>query len=156
MITYKKSGVDIDKANLFVEWIKKQLPGIGFFSGFYKITKTKYLVATTDGVGTKLKIAQLVGKHNTVGIDLVAMNVNDIITRGAKPLFFLDYIACGKIELKMLKQIMSGIIKGCKMSQCKILGGETAEMPGMYKPKEYDLAGFCCGIVEKENIITGK
>lgn len=156
MITYKKSGVDIDKANKFIDWIKKQIPQIGFFSGFYEIDKNKYLVATTDGVGTKLKIAQLINKHNTIGIDLVAMNVNDVITCGAKPLFFLDYIACGKIELNVLKQIMQGIIKGCKIANCKILGGETAEMPGMYSIGEYDLAGFACGIVDKENLIEGE
>lgn len=156
MTTYKEAGVDIDKANKFVDWIKRQIPKIGFFSGFYEIDKNRYLVATTDGVGTKLKIAQLVNKHDTVGIDLVAMNVNDIITCGAKPLFFLDYIACGKIELNVLKQIMKGIIKGCKIAECKILGGETAEMPGMYDVSEYDLAGFACGIVEKQNLIVGE
>jgi phosphoribosylformylglycinamidine cyclo-ligase len=156
MTTYKEAGVDIDKANKFVDWIKRQIPQVGFFSGFYKIDKNRYLVATTDGVGTKLKIAQLVNKHDTVGIDLVAMNVNDIITCGAKPLFFLDYIACGKVELNVLKQIMKGIIKGCKIAECKILGGETAEMPGMYDVSEYDLAGFACGVVEKQNLIVGE
>ncbi len=156
MTTYKEAGVDIDKANKFVDWIKRQIPQIGFFSGFYEIDKNRYLVATTDGVGTKLKIAQLVNKHDTVGIDLVAMNVNDIITCGAKPLFFLDYIACGKVELNVLKQIMKGIIKGCKIAECKILGGETAEMPGMYDVSEYDLAGFACGVVKKQNLIVGE
>ncbi|MFN3550899.1 MAG: phosphoribosylformylglycinamidine cyclo-ligase [Endomicrobiia bacterium] len=155
-MTYKQSGVDIDKANRFVDWIKKKIPQIGFFSGFYEIEKNKYLVATTDGVGTKLKIAQLLNKHTTIGIDLVAMNVNDIITCGAKPLFFLDYIACGKIDLNVLKHIIRGIIKGCKLANCKILGGETAEMPGMYEPGEYDLAGFACGIVDKDKFIEGK
>ncbi|MCS7230950.1 MAG: phosphoribosylformylglycinamidine cyclo-ligase [Elusimicrobiota bacterium] len=156
MITYKKAGVDIDKANKFVEWLKKRYPKIGFFSGFFKINKNISIVATTDGVGTKLKIAQIVNKHTSVGIDLVAMNVNDIITSGAKPIFFLDYIACGKIDLKILKEIASGIIKGCKIAKCELLGGETAELPGMYKPNEYDLAGFACGIVENDKIITGK
>ncbi len=156
MTTYKEAGVDIDKANKFVDWIKKQIPQIGFFSGFYEIDKNRYLVATTDGVGTKLKIAQLVNKHDTVGIDLVAMNVNDIITCGAKPLFFLDYIACGKVEFNVLKQIMKGIIKGCKIAGCAILGGETAEMPGMYDVSEYDLAGFACGVVEKRDLIVGE
>mgnify|MGYP000309925215 CR=1 FL=1 len=156
MLTYKKAGVDIDKANKFVEWIKKKFPKIGFFSGFYKIDKTKLLVATTDGVGTKIKIAQLVNKHDTVGIDLVAMNVNDIITCGAKPIFFLDYIACGKINLRILKEIMKGIIKGCELANCELLGGETAELPGMYNDKDYDLAGFACGIVEEKNLITGE
>lgn len=156
MITYKKSGVDIDKANKFVEWIKSYYPKIGFFSGLYEIDRNRYLVATTDGVGTKIKIAQLINKHSTIGIDLVAMNVNDIITCGATPLFFLDYIACGKVNLKLLKDIMKGIIKGCKIAQCELLGGETAELPGMYKPGEYDLAGFACGIVEKNKLITGQ
>ncbi|MEN3013887.1 MAG: phosphoribosylformylglycinamidine cyclo-ligase [Endomicrobiia bacterium] len=155
-MTYRKAGVDIDKANRFVEWLKTKYPKIGFFSGFYKIDKNRSLVATTDGVGTKIKIAQLIQKHDTVGIDLVAMNVNDIITSGAKPLFFLDYIACGKIDIKTLKEIVSGIIKGCKLGNCELLGGETAEMPGIYKPHEYDLAGFACGIVENDKIITGK
>ncbi len=156
MITYKKSGVDIDKANKFVEWIKLYYPKIGFFSGLYEIDKNRYLVATTDGVGTKIKIAQLVNKHSTIGIDLVAMNVNDIITCGATPLFFLDYIACGKVNLRLLKDIMKGIIKGCKIAQCELLGGETAELPGMYGSDEYDLAGFACGIVEKDKLITGE
>lgn len=156
MITYKKAGVDIDKANKFVEWLKIKNPKIGFFSGLYKIDEKRSLVGTTDGVGTKIKIAQLLNKHNTVGIDLVAMNVNDIITCGAKPLFFLDYIACGQINLKTLKEIASGIIKGCKIAGCELLGGETAEMPGMYDADEYDLAGFACGIVENDKIITGK
>lgn len=156
MITYKKAGVDIDKANKFVEWLKTKYPKIGFFSGLYNIDKNKSIVATTDGVGTKIKIAQLLNKHNTIGIDLVAMNINDIITCGARPLFFLDYIACGKINLKTLKEIADGIIKGCKIANCELLGGETAEMPGLYKPDEYDLAGFACGIVENDKIITGK
>ncbi len=156
MLTYKESGVDIDKANRFVDWIKKRVPGIGFFSGMYNLNDKQYLVATTDGVGTKLKIAQLFNRHTTVGIDLVAMNVNDIITCGAKPIFFLDYIAIGKINLSIMKQIMEGIIKGCKQAKCKLLGGETAEMPGVYENDEYDLAGFSCGIVDKDKIITGK
>lgn len=156
MITYKKAGVDIDKANKFVEWLKTKYPKIGFFSGLYNIDKNKSIVATTDGVGTKIKIAQLLNKHNTIGIDLVAMNINDIITCGARPLFFLDYIACGKINLKTLKEIADGIIKGCKIANCELLGGETAEMPGLYKTDEYDLAGFACGIVENDKIITGK
>ncbi len=155
MLTYKKSGVDIDKANKFVEWLKKKFPKIGFFSGTYRVDKNKLLVATTDGVGTKIKLAQILNKHDTVGIDLVAMNVNDIITCGAKPIFFLDYIACGKINLSLLKEIMKGIIKGCKLAKCELLGGETAELPGMYKNEDYDLAGFACGIVEEKNFING-
>ncbi len=156
MLTYKKSGVDVDRANIFVNWIKKNVPSIGFFSGFYEINKNQVIVGTTDGVGTKLKIAQLVGRHDTIGIDLVAMNVNDIIVCGARPIFFLDYIAVGKLDLKVMKDIMRGIMYGCKVSGCNLMGGETAEMPGMYKNGEYDLAGFACGLVEKHNIIKGE
>jgi len=170
MVTYKQAGVDIDKAGSFVEYIKKEaaaafgsdrLREIGFFSGFYLLENIKkyrkpVIVSSCDGVGTKLKIAFLLNKHSTVGIDLVAMNVNDIITCGARPLFFLDYYACGKLNLKVAKQVMRGIIAGCKESNCVLLGGETAEMPGFYKPDEYDLAGFAVGIVEKDEIITGE
>ncbi|MFN3966963.1 MAG: phosphoribosylformylglycinamidine cyclo-ligase [Endomicrobiia bacterium] len=157
---YKKSGVDIDKANKFVDMIKKIAPAIGGFSGFFPIDTKKYkkpvLVASTDGVGTKLKIAQLVNKHDTVGIDLVAMCVNDVLCTGAKPLFFLDYFATGKLELKIAKQIIKGINEGCKQAECILLGGETAEMPGFYKKGEYDLAGFAVGIVERDKIIDGR
>ena len=114
------------------------------------------MASSTDGVGTKLKIAQYVNIHNTVGIDLVAMNVNDIVCIGAKPLFFLDYIACGKVNIKTLTDVVSGIKKGLKDAECLLLGGETAEMPGMYKKDEYDLAGFCVGIVDKNKIIDGR
>ena len=157
---YKKSGVDIDKANKFVDEIKKIAPAIGGFSGFFPVDTKKYrnpvLVASTDGVGTKLKIAHLVNKHDTVGIDLVAMCVNDVLCTGAKPVFFLDYFATGKLELKVAKEIIKGIHEGCKQAGCILLGGETAEMPGFYKKGEYDLAGFAVGIVEKDKIIDGK
>lgn len=155
MITYKKSGVDIDKANKLVDWIKKLAPGIGGFSGLFPVNKNLFLSASCDGVGTKLKIAQVLGKHNTVGIDLVAMNVNDLVCSGAKPLFFLDYYSCGKLDSGIAKQVIAGIKNGCDTAGCVLLGGETAEMPGFYKKGEYDLAGFAVGIVEKEDIIDG-
>lgn len=155
MITYKKSGVDIDKANEFVNWIKKLSPEIGGFSGLFPISKNMFLSASCDGVGTKLKIAQLLNKHNSIGIDLVAMNVNDIICCGANPLFFLDYYSCGKLNLKIAKDVISGIKNGCNEAGCVLLGGETAEMPGFYKKDKYDLAGFAVGTVEKKNIING-
>ncbi|MDI6641866.1 MAG: phosphoribosylformylglycinamidine cyclo-ligase [Elusimicrobiota bacterium] len=160
---YKTTGVDIDKANLFVRKIKKLAPKIGGFSGIFSIDTKKFkdpvIAATTDGIGTKLKIAQLVNKHDTVGIDLVAMCVNDLITCGAEPLFFLDYFATGKLNLKVAEEIIEGINKGCKLANCILLGGETAEMPGFYpggRYGEYDLAGFAVGIVEKANVIDGK
>ena len=158
-ITYKKSGVDIDEANRFVRAIKPFTRGIGGFGGLFKFdTKNyqePYLVSSTDGVGTKLKIAFLVGKHNTVGIDLVGMNVNDILCAGAKPLFFLDYIACGKIQKGVLVDVVKGIAEGCRQAGCSLVGGETAEMPGFYKDGEYDLAGFCVGAVDKLKVING-
>ncbi|MBN1384490.1 MAG: phosphoribosylformylglycinamidine cyclo-ligase [Elusimicrobia bacterium] len=154
-MTYKKSGVDIDKANKLVNWIKKLSPKIGGFSGFFPIGGDQFISASCDGVGTKLKIAQILGKHSTVGIDLVAMNVNDLVCSGAKPLFFLDYYSCGKLDSKIARQVITGIKNGCDDSGCVLLGGETAEMPGFYKKGEYDLAGFAVGIVEKKNIIDG-
>lgn len=155
MLTYKKSGVDIDKANKLVDWIKRLVPGIGGFSGLFPVGKNLFISASCDGVGTKLKIAQILGKHNTVGIDLVAMNVNDLVCCGAKPLFFLDYYSCGKLDSKIAMQVITGIKNGCDTAGCVLLGGETAEMPGFYKKGEYDLAGFAVGIVEKKNIIDG-
>src|SRR3989338_4896074 len=158
-VTYKKSGVDIDAANRFVEAIKPLTKGIGGFGGLFKFEARKYkepyLVSSTDGVGTKLKLAFLTGKHDSVGIDLVAMNVNDVLCLGAKPLFFLDYIATGKIEKKILVDVLKGIAKGCCQAGCSLVGGETAEMPGFYKPGEYDLAGFCVGVVDKQGVING-
>jgi phosphoribosylformylglycinamidine cyclo-ligase len=156
-ITYAKSGVNIDAGNELVRRLKKKLPKIGGFGGAFPLEGTKYnLVSSTDGVGTKLKLAFLLGKHDTVGIDLVAMNVNDIICCGAKPLFFLDYFACGKLDVKLAEKVISGIKKGCDISGCSLIGGETAEMPGFYPAGEYDLAGFAVGSLEKGKEITGR
>ncbi|MFQ6066873.1 MAG: phosphoribosylformylglycinamidine cyclo-ligase [bacterium] len=166
-LTYRQAGVDIEKGEKFSGWIKNKivsfmgarvLPTKGGFAGLYSLDPSRYrhpvLVATTDGVGTKLKIAQKMRQHNTVGIDLVAMCVNDLLTQGARPLFFLDYLATGKLSLSVAKEIVSGIIEGCKRAECTLLGGETAEMPSFYGEGEYDLAGFAVGIVEKENLDT--
>jgi phosphoribosylformylglycinamidine cyclo-ligase len=167
-LTYKKAGVDIRKANVFVDAIKGYTrltarPGaagrIGGFGGVFDLKAAGYkaplLVSSTDGVGTKLKIAFLANKHDTVGIDMVAMNVNDVLTTGAEPLFFLDYIATGKIDKKVLVDVVKGIAAGCRQAGCALIGGETAEMPAFYKKGEYDLAGFCVGAVEKNRIIDG-
>jgi phosphoribosylformylglycinamidine cyclo-ligase len=167
-LTYKKSGVDIDKANRFVDDIKKMSsvtmgPGVfnrpGSFGALFDPGFLKYkkpiLVSSTDGVGTKLLIANLVGKHDTVGIDLVAMNVNDVLCTGARPLFFLDYIATGRLNNKTMNAVMKGIVAGCKLAGCALIGGETAEMPDMYKGEDYDLAGFTVGVVEADKIIDG-
>ena len=170
MLTYKQSGVDIDEGNRAVDLIKGKIKttydnnvigDLGNFSGLYSLkdfTKMNepVLLSSTDGVGTKLKLAQMMDKHDTVGIDLVAMCVNDLICQGAKPLFFLDYIATGKLVAEQVEQIVSGIVKGCKMAGCALIGGETAEMPGMYSEDDYDLAGFSVGIADKEKIISGK
>lgn len=166
-LTYKKSGVDISKADEFVSNIKKfvtvdKLARVGAFGSLFDFScqmknyKNPVFVSSTDGVGTKLCVAQSLGIHNSVGIDLVAMNVNDVLCLGAKPLFFLDYIACGKVKPSVLTQVVSGIHEGLTQSDCALLGGETAEMPGMYGAGEYDLAGFCVGIVDKSRIIDGK
>ncbi len=156
-ITYRKAGVNIDAGNDLVKRLKKKLPKVGGFGGAFPIDGTKYnLVSSTDGVGTKLKIAFLVNKHDTVGIDLVAMNVNDIICVGAKPLFFLDYFACGKLNVALTEKVIGGIIAGCKQADSQLIGGETAEMPSFYKGEDYDLAGFAVGIIEKGKEITGK
>jgi phosphoribosylformylglycinamidine cyclo-ligase len=166
--TYKEAGVDIDTANEFVERIKPSIKmtarkevvsGIGGFGGLFHLNSINYknpiLVSSTDGVGTKLRIAQLVDKHDTIGIDLVAMSVNDVVVQGAEPLFFLDYLATGKIELEKSVKIVEGITQGCIQAGCTLLGGETAEMPGFYKIGDYDLAGFCVGVVESEKLING-
>lgn len=156
-ITYKQSGVNIDAGNELVRRIKKKLPVIGGFGGLFPLAGTKYsLVSSTDGVGTKLKLAFMLNKHNTVGIDLVGMNVNDLICCGAKPIFFLDYFACGKLDVNSAEQVISGIIKGCELADCKLIGGETAEMPGFYPPGEYDLAGFSVGTLKKGREISGR
>ena len=167
-VSYKDAGVDIDKANSFIEKIKpfikstsrkEAFGNIGSYGGLFHLDTEKYkspvLVSSTDGVGTKLKIAQMMGKHDTIGIDLVAMSTNDLIVQGAEPLFFLDYIATGKINLETSVQIIEGIAEGCKQSSCALIGGETAEMPGIYKDGEYDLAGFCVGVVERDKLIDG-
>jgi len=165
-LTYKKAGVNIEKGEEFSRWIKKKvssltppsaLSKIGSFSGLYSLNKEKdkglVLAATTDGVGTKLRIAQQANKHNSIGIDLVAMSVNDLLAEGAKPLFFLDYISTSKLSLTIGKQIILGIIEGCKRARCILLGGETAEMPSFYKEGDYDVAGFAIGIIKKERLI---
>ena len=167
-LSYRDAGVDIDAGDQLVENIKpfakrtmrpEVLSGIGGFGGLVEISK-KYkepvLVSGTDGVGTKLKLAFELDRHDTVGIDLVAMSVNDILVQGAEPLFFLDYFACGKLDVPSATEVIKGIAKGCEDSGCALIGGETAEMPGMYPVGEYDLAGFAVGVVEKSKIITGE
>jgi phosphoribosylformylglycinamidine cyclo-ligase len=153
--TYKHAGVNIDNGNEFVRRITKLNPTIGGFSGFVPFHDS-LLVASTDGVGTKLNIATAMDKHDTIGIDLVAMSVNDIITCGAKPIFFLDYLATGSLDVDVAEIIIKGISEGCKMSDCVLLGGETAEMPGFYRTGDYDLAGFAVGSVKKDEVIDGK
>lgn len=170
MLTYRASGVDIDEGNRAVNLIKDKIKGtydknvigdLGNFSGLYSLKDfinmdEPVLLSSTDGVGTKLKLAQMMDIHNTVGIDLVAMCVNDLICQGAKPLFFLDYIATGKLIPEKINDIVSGIVEGCKMAECALIGGETAEMPGMYSEDDYDLAGFSVGIADKSKIISGQ
>lgn len=170
MLTYRASGVDIDEGNRAVNLIKDKIKGtydknvigdLGNFSGLYSLKDfinmdEPVLLSSTDGVGTKLKLAQMMDIHNTVGIDLVAMCVNDLICQGAKPLFFLDYIATGKLIPEKIDDIVSGIVEGCKMAECALIGGETAEMPGMYSEDDYDLAGFSVGIADKSKIISGE
>ncbi|HEX6245565.1 MAG TPA: phosphoribosylformylglycinamidine cyclo-ligase [Polyangiales bacterium] len=166
-LTYREAGVDIDAGDELVRRIKplaertriaEQLGGIGGFAGLCGLPsgmKEPILVSGTDGVGTKLKLAFLANVHNTVGIDLVAMCVNDVATCGARPLFFLDYFASGKLDVDTAEQVVSGIAEGCKQAGCALLGGETAELPGFYAAGEYDLAGFSVGVVEKSAIIDG-
>jgi len=167
-LSYRDAGVDIDAGDALVEAIKpfarrtlrpEVLAGIGGFGALCELPK-KYrhpvLVSGTDGVGTKLKLAFALGRHDTVGIDLVAMSVNDVLVQGAEPLFFLDYFACGKLDARVAAEVVKGIAHGCEAAGCALIGGETAEMPGMYPEGEYDLAGFCVGVVEKERILDGK
>jgi phosphoribosylformylglycinamidine cyclo-ligase len=164
---YREAGVDVEAGRSFVDRIRKKvestyrsevLGGLGGFGGYFQLPKgylEPVLVSGTDGVGTKLKIAQSLSRHDTVGIDLVAMCVNDVLTSGAEPLFFLDYLATGKLEPQQLAEVVEGIVRGCNLSGCTLLGGETAEMPGFYQSGEYDLAGFCVGIVEKSRLLDG-
>ena len=166
-LTYRDAGVDIDAGDALVERIKPfarrtmrpgVLAGIGGFGALFEVPKgyrEPVLVSGTDGVGTKLKLAFELGRHDTIGIDLVAMSVNDILTLGAEPLYFLDYYACGKLDVDTAAEVIKGIAEGCRRAGCALIGGETAEMPGMYTPGEYDLAGFAVGVVEKSLIIDG-
>jgi len=159
MTTYKKSGVDIKLADKFTEFLEKKSKAIGGFAGLLPVPemKNKYsIVASTDGVGTKLKLAFLLDRHDTIGIDLVAMCVNDLLCCGARPMLFLDYYATGKLDLGRSKKIINGIMEGCRQGESALLGGETAEMPGFYQPGEYDLAGFSVGIVKNSETLDGR
>ena len=167
-LSYRDAGVDIDEGDALVEAIKplarrtlrpEVLAGIGGFGALCEIPKRyrqPVLVSGTDGVGTKLRLAFEFARHDTVGIDLVAMSVNDVLVQGAEPLLFLDYFACGKLDRRVAAEVVKGIARGCELGGCSLIGGETAEMPGMYPQGEYDLAGFCVGVVEKDRIIDGR
>ncbi len=167
-ITYRDAGVDIDAGDALVEAIKpfakrtlrpEVLTGIGGFGALCEIPgkyRQPVLVSGTDGVGTKLKLAFLLDRHDTVGVDLVAMSANDVLVQGAEPLLFLDYFACGKLDTRVAADVIKGVARGCELAGCALIGGETAEMPGMYSTGEYDLAGFCVGVVEKDAIVDGR
>ena len=167
--SYRDAGVDIEKGNELIRRLKETIDnthrkgvigGLGGFGGLFDLGSLKYkqpiLVSGTDGVGTKIKLAIENNMHDTIGIDLVAMCVNDIIVQGAKPLFFLDYFACSKLDINIAETVINGIGVGCSLAECSLIGGETAEMSGMYKEQDYDLAGFCVGVVEKDEMITGE
>jgi phosphoribosylformylglycinamidine cyclo-ligase len=167
-LSYRDAGVDIDAGDALVERIKpfakrtlrpEVLAGIGGFGALVELPKRfkePVLVSGTDGVGTKLKLAFALNRHDTIGIDLVAMSANDVLVQGAEPLFFLDYFACGKLDVAVATEVIEGIARGCELAGCALIGGETAEMPGMYPAGEYDLAGFCVGVVEKDGVIDGR
>ena len=167
-LSYRDAGVDIDAGDALVERIKpfakrtmrpEVLAGIGGFGALFEIGKRyrePVLVAGTDGVGTKLKLAFALDRHDTIGIDLVAMSANDVLVQGAEPLFFLDYFACGRLDVEVAARVVEGIARGCELAGCALIGGETAEMPGMYADGEYDLAGFAVGVVEKARIVDGR
>ena len=166
-LTYKRAGVNIRAADAWLSGMRRLirstqgagvLPDLGRFAGLFALNghlREPVLVASTDGVGTKLKIAQLAGRHQSIGIDVVAMNVNDVLAYGARPLFFLDYLAIGKLTPPIMSQLLRGVVAGCRESGCALLGGETAEMPGVYGPGEYDIAGFCVGVAERSRLIDG-
>ena len=166
MATYREAGVDIDRGDEFVHRIgslvqktfrPEVIGGLGGFGGLFRFPSERYqepiLVSGTDGVGTKVKIATLMAKHDSIGIDLVAMCVNDIIVSGAEPLFFLDYLATGRLDVSVAESIVSGIVEGCQQAECALIGGETAEMPSCYPPGEYDIAGFAVGVVERSKML---
>ncbi|EKD28386.1 MAG: Phosphoribosylformylglycinamidine cyclo-ligase, partial [uncultured bacterium] len=168
-MTYRNAGVNIDEGNRFVGKIKKivsknigsrNLSGIGSFGGLFDFSNLPYknpvLVTSIDGVGTKLYIAQMLNRHDTVGIDIVSHCINDILVQGAKPLFFTDYLGCGILDADVMAKVIEGIVATCKKADCELMGGETAEMPGLYKPGDYDLVGSITGVVEKDKIISGK
>ena len=168
-VTYKQAGVDIDAADRFIGLIKplvgstgrpEVLGGLGGFSGLFRPRlagmRRPVLVSSTDGVGTKILVADMVKKYDTVGVDLVAMSVDDVVVLGAEPLFFLDYIAVGKVSPRMLVDLVRGVVRGCREAGCALVGGETAELPGLYGPGKFDLAGFCVGLVDEPKIIDGR
>ncbi len=167
--TYRDAGVDIDEGNRLVDLIRPHVKAthrpevatdIGGFGALFRLDLSRYkkpvLVAGTDGVGTKLKVAMWANRHDTIGIDLVAMSVNDLVVQGAEPLFFLDYYACGRLSAEQAAEVVKGIGQGCQLAGCALIGGETAEMPGFYQPGEYDVAGFAVGIVDEDDVVNGK